>query len=705
MIRVFALLSLSTALLCANTLSRYELLAKELKYDGDKVVAQGDVIIYSKDGKFRANKAIYYPKTKELELFGDVNLAFKNKDKTVLDYTKIDLKNNNFSSKKFFAYDDDAKIWFQTKNSIKEKDIITLKKSVISSCDRVDPAWKIKFSKGKYNKKKEYISIYNPTFYAGSVPILYLPWFGFPTNKHRKTGFLRPIVGYENRENIFLVTPYYIAPSKEWDLELDPQIRLKRGVGLYSTFRFADTNNSFGSLTTGYFKDNNSYVKRHDLKNKIHKGVILKYQNRRLLSNELSKFSDSKYDDALFIDAIYLNDIDFVNLNHKNGYASTKLATSTINYFMHNSINYFGLYAKYFIDTEKKSNKDTLQTLPSFEYHRYSHSIFLQNLLYSIDYKLTNNYRKEGLNALINEVNIPIAYYFNLFDEYLGFKISENIYYSRIHYSNEKENLKDASYFSNYHKFSLTSDLSKVYKNFIHNIQSQLSFVLPSATKKSGYFAPFIPFNSEIKNISLKINQYFYDKSGFNFLLHRFIQTYYDNDMFYKYGDTQNQIIYYPKKYLKLDNTLFYSHKFHKLRKIQSGLSYNKNGYNINLNHTYEYKEFEKNSDFITSYLEGKVDDRYSLFASYDYDLEDKFTKEWSIGWKYKKRCWDYMFRYKESVTPNLTSQGAKSVTKRGVLFFVRFYPFGGVKYEYNKESDLENDFDKKVSKTDKETR
>jgi len=54
------------------------------------------------------------------------------------------------------------------------------------------------------------------------------------------------------------------------------------------------------------------------------------------------------------------------------------------------------------------------------------------------------------------------------------------------------------------------------------------------------------------------------------------------------------------------------------------------------------------------------------------------------------------MFRYKESVTPNLTSEGAHSITKRGILFFVRLYPFGGMKYEYNRRREL---YDVKVEK------
>jgi LPS-assembly protein len=312
--------------------------------------------------------------------------------------------------------------------------------------------------------------------------------------------------------------------------------------------------------------------------------------------------------------------------------------------------------------------------------------------LYSLDYKFKHNYRREGLRATQHEFSAPITFYKGFFGEYLDFQASENFYYSKVNYYEGNATTEDATYFSNYHKFLVSSDLTKKYDSFIHNLQADLSFVIPSVENKSGYFADFIPFNIETKNVAFKLNQYFYDESGFDFLTHRFVQVYYDDKNIYKYGDSENQIIYKPTKELKLYNTIFYSHEYDRIRKLQSGLNYNKDRYNLRVNHTYEYKKDEKNSDFITTYANAKIDKNYNIFASLDYDFEDRFTKEWSVGWKMKKSCWDYMFRYKESVTPNLTSSGAESVVKRGVLFFVRFSPFGGMAYEFNKETSIEDE-------------
>jgi len=692
MFRLLSLLTISALYLGASGFSRYELLANQINSEGDTVTASGDVMIYSKESTFRANRAIYHRKSGELELFGDVYLSYKSDNATRLNYTKFNLKRKTFESKNIFAYDQDASMWFETKKTIANDGVYKLKNTTISSCDRIDPEWKIKFSRGIYNKNKEYISIYNPTFYAGGVPILYLPWFGFSTNKHRKSGFLKPIIGYENKDNIFLVTPYYIANEDNWDIELDPQIRINRGFGLYSTLRFVDTNRSKGALTLGYFHDKKHYVSKHNLENSEHLGASFKYENREVLSKKIAYLYDRDYRDGLLLDLIYLNDIDYVNLNHTTGYATSKLATSKANYVLHDDVDYLGVYAKYFIDTEKKSNADTLQTLPSLQYHRYSNIFKIPNLLYSLDYKFKNNYRREGLRATQHEFSAPVTFYKGFFGEYIDFQASENFYYSKVNYYEGNSTTEDATYFSNYHKFLVSSDLTKKYDSYIHNIQADLSFTIPSAENRSGYFADFIPFNVETKNVAFKLNQYFYDESGFDFLTHRFVQVIYDDDNLYKYGDSENQIIYKPTKYMKLYNTIFYSHEYGRIRKLQSGLNYNRDRYNFRVNHTFEYKVDERNSDFITTYADAKVDKNYNIFASLDYDFEDKFTKEWSVGWKMKKSCWDYMFRYKESVTPNLTSSGAESVVKRGVLFFVRFSPFGGMKYEFNKESSLENE-------------
>ncbi len=665
----------------------YELLAKNIHTEKETIIAEGDVVIYSKEYSFRADKTRYHRDSGNLDLWGNVDIFLRQKLLIKIDQTTFNLKTKTFKGDNLFAYDLDSHMWFNTASTDHNASKYNLKDTIISSCERSNPDWKIKFSTGIYDSKKEYVSIYNPTFYAGNIPLLYLPWFAFSVNNKRKSGFLKPIIGFESSENLFFVQPYYIANEDNWDLEIDPQIRLNRGVGLYSTLRFVDSDHSFGAINTGLFKENKAYFEANNLENRSHFGMEVTYQNSALLTSALK---NHRYHDGLMIDATYLNDIDYHNLDHKKDWAESKLVTSRANYVFYRDEDFLGIYGKYFIDTEKTSNADTLQTLPSIQYHRFLKAIGIPNILYAMDYKYKNNYRSVGLNARQHEIAIPITFNKSLFGDYLHFAISENFYYSRVHYSEGNVTTVNADYFSNYHKLSLNSDLTREGGDYIHNMQADMSMILPSFEHKSGYFADFLPFNLETKSLAVKVNQYFYTLDGFDFFIHRFRQVFYDDAAFYKYGDLENQMIYKFSPDFYIYNTLFFSHKYDRIKKLQTGLHYHNKQYALNLNHTYENKVDDKNTNFITADFNSKIDANYDIFASFDYDIEDNFAKEWSLGWSMKKRCWDYRFRYKESITPSLTSAGTESLVKRGVLLFVRFSPFGGMSYKYNQESTLD---------------
>jgi len=674
-------------LFAASLTKEYALLAGKISSHDTIIEASDDVVIYSKEYSFRANSAKYFQKTGDLELFGNVDIMLKGKVLTNINQTTFNLKTKTFDGKKLFAYDSDSEIWFNTKSTKRQSDIFSLYNTTLSSCNRQNPDWKISFTKGDYNQQKGYISIYNPTFYVANIPVLYLPWFGFSTNKTRKSGFLKPIVGFENSENFFFVLPYYIAHEDNWDLEFDPQIRINRGTGLYSTFRFADTNHSTGAVNLGVFKENKDYYLENNLENRTHYGLEVKYENNALLTNALK---NPEYHDGLLVDISYLNDIDYLNLDHKKGWASAKLVTSKANYVFHRDNDFLGLYGKYFIDTEKTSNADTLQTLPSIQYHRFSQDLKIPNLLYALDYKFKNNYREEGLNAKQHEISIPLTFHKTVLGDYINFLASENFYFSRVNYTEGNASTANADYFSNYHKLALSSDLTKRYLTYIHNLQLDLSMIIPSAEHKSGYFADFLPFNLETKSLAFKMNQYYYRLNGFNFLTHRMRQVLYDDDAYYKYGELENQLIYKFTNDFVINNTLFYSHEYGRIKKLQTSVDYKNRGYDLGFNHTYEYNPDDNTTNYVSMRFNSKVDAIYDIFGSLAYDIENDFTKEWTLGWRMKKRCWDYSFRYKESVTPSLTSAGTESVVKRGVLLYVRFSPFGGMTYNFNHENSLD---------------
>lgn len=70
------------------------------------------------------------------------------------------------------------------------------------------------------------------------VPILYAPYFTFPINDERKSGFLTPDISERDRTGFDVRMPYYLNLAPNYDLTLEPRYMSKRGTQLRSEFRY-----------------------------------------------------------------------------------------------------------------------------------------------------------------------------------------------------------------------------------------------------------------------------------------------------------------------------------------------------------------------------------------------------------------------------------------------------------------------------------
>ncbi len=660
-----------------------EVLAKNVKKNGFIIHAKGNVVLYSQKYLITADKADYNQKTGDLSLFGDITVLegveFSSKSGKV----KLNLNTNVGSFEPLFFFNDVSNLWISCQSATSNPQYYLTNKSIVSSCNVQDPDWKIDFSSGELNRKTNFLSIYNAVFYAGKVPVLYLPYFGFSTDKTRRTGLLRPDIGYSSSEGLFYAQPIYLAPYINWDLQITPQLRSQRGVGVNSIFRYMDSPYSKLNIQTGIFDEYSKYVKENSLINSNHYGFELNYDRSKLFSG----YFNEGVEDGLYLDFTYLNDIDYLNTKNNDGTSYNKLVTSTFNYYFEKDLDYYGLYAKYYIDTSKASNEDTLQELPTLQYHRFSNTLFLDKLLYSVDLKSKNYDRAVNLNATQYELNAPFTFYFSFLNDYLKFSFSENIYLTYVDYSNESTPESYWQYFRNYHKFSIYTDLAKAYDSFYHTIYMSLDYVVPSKEDKSGYFADFIPVNTTEKSVTFNLAQYFYNSDGDKKVSHTLKQQYFFSDYRYKYGDLENNLKIYFTDKISFSNTIFYSHEYSRFSKIQNSFNYSNDIYNVSLTHTYENIK-ELDTSFLTFAFDTNYFRNYNLFASANYDFRGSFVKSWKIGFKRKKKCWDYSIVYSENTTPQLTSTSDNSINKKGIYILFNLYPIGKIDYHFIKESD-----------------
>lgn len=701
-----------------------ELAAKEVSKKGDLVEAKGDVFAYSKEYLLSADRALYNQATGVIELFGNVNLMKGLNATSRANYAKVDLTNSTESFDSGFLMDKDSELWMQNDEACSTETDLYSKGSIVSSCNVKNPDWSVHFSSGKINKESKFLHVFNPVFYIKKVPILYLPYFGFPLDTTRRTGLLIPKLGFSKSEGFVYRQPIYFAPQNWWDLTLSPDIRTQRGQGIFTNFRFADSPSSKGEISLGYFKDKKKYFEDKDLKYRDHKGLEIKYERNKLLSYLI----DGDFKEGLWLQYTKANDVNYLNLED-GGDRDKKddaLLSSRANYFLTTDKNYFGLYAKYYQDTSKENNDYTLQDLPIFQYHRFSTPLFLDRILYSFDYKYHKYARRIGTQAKTNEFSLPLSYSQPLFGDYLNFKFEEAFYFLNANYDkfysfvdNEYKKTKQNNYFNNYHKFTLFTDLIKSYDSFYHTAYISLDYLLPGYNRgsidneflngqklddyqdKNGkwpekpsasyYDKNFLGESSReytTRNTNASLLQYFYNNDGRKLIMHRISQGYNFKDK--EATNLENKLAFYFPYGITFQNEIEYNHKYSRLQKVQNSLSYSGEKFALGLTHT--YKETIKERDplealiskesYMTLSSSAKIFDFYRIAGKWDYDNENKYTKLWSLSLGQNKKCWNYYITYKQDYEPIMTKSGIKTNRTSGIMLEFNLYPLGGATFQ-----------------------
>jgi LPS-assembly protein len=86
------------------------------------------------------------------------------------------------------------------------------------------------------------------------IPILYAPYFSFPIDDRRKTGFLYPRLGQSSDSGLQIGAPWYWNIAPDQDATLEPRYFSKRGFMLTGEYRYL-TRRTNASLNFDYMPD------------------------------------------------------------------------------------------------------------------------------------------------------------------------------------------------------------------------------------------------------------------------------------------------------------------------------------------------------------------------------------------------------------------------------------------------------------------
>ncbi len=676
---------------------KFELLAENIDTKDNTLTASGNVVVFSQTYYLSANKIIYDKETESFELFDNVVIIKDNNIQTQSNYAYLNLKDESYKQSPILLHQSDNNLWLNSKTSQKQDTTISLDESIISSCDCIDPTWSIKVSSATYDTENKWIHTYNPRLYIGNVPILYSPYFGFPTDKTRRTGLLIPTIGYSNDDGIYYSQPIYFAPAANYDIEFIPQIRTRRGYGAYTHFRYVDSPYSILKMKTGGFIEDKDYQEQHDLENKKHYGWNVEYERTKLFSND-------KTQDGFYASINYMNDIEYRTLEKEEDNISTdKKVESKINYFYNTSKYYGGAYARYYIDTSADNNDETLQELPQLQFHKYNDSVFINNLQYSLDSKLYNYTRKKGLSANIYEFTLPVSYTHYLLDDFLYITAQNKTVLSRYNYTNEDStnSFDNGTLLQNETSIAIGSDLIKPYENYLHTINLNAKYSDPKNIKSSGDLYEITSNNSELesfpitqgnKNINLSINQSLYNKNSLKQLInHRVSQSIlYDNNdpklqnlenyvkVNHDYGNITNRMVYniQDKQFIENDSQVNLTYK-----DLSLSMGYYKSKETDN---PYNDKEDLESYNFDVNYQLSKD---YKVGYYEYYNLLEKVRNKQGINLNINDYCWNLDLKYEREIVPS-TSSTSEGIDQKIIYMNLELKSLGGLKQKYKIDED-----------------
>lgn len=367
--------------------------ADHISYDKaeNSYAAEGNVEIWQGDRKLTADRLYLNADTDEAEATGNVILVQGN-DFLRSEKMKIDLDTSlgiifrgTLFLKKENLYIRGEEIERVGENTYR------VRRGSFTTCDGGWPAWRFA-SQETLVTVEQYMTVKGATFEVKNVPLLYLPYFIYPVNTQRQSGFLFPGIGVSNVAGLQLKNAYFWAISKNMDATFYLDLATEKGFGEGLEYRYVRETGSSGSLYAYHARELEGYREKYtDLLDRTADRYLVELQYEEYVSKSfygrmrLLEFSDREY----FKDygATYASQAS------EQAYSFVSLTKD----WEHSSL--FG-EARYTVDLTQ-DDKTTLQYLPAVTFAGMRQRILQSPLYYSFTSSYGNFWRQEGLTGQV----------------------------------------------------------------------------------------------------------------------------------------------------------------------------------------------------------------------------------------------------------------------------------------------------------------
>ena len=389
--------------------------ADTLSYERDKDVyhARGQVVMTYTGGVMMAESADLYHKKNEALAEGQVVMVSKDGD--VLEGDKvtlaIDKQTGVIEAGRVFI----AKTHFYLRGDRIEKRgeaTYYIANATATTCDGTSPDWRLT-GKELNVTVDGYGAMTNSRMYAKNVPLFYSPYLLFPVKTTRQSGFLLPerMAYSRNRLGMDFSQPFFWAISEDTDATFHQRFMSERGFQEGAEFRYAKSQNSFGTLYGDFLYDQKKIT---ETVGNLSRDWQTEQKRWSLYMNHETRFDSSSYvraDIAKVSDSFYFKDFSSHNYFLANYTRDTTQRYKKISFLGDESLNYLDstvrvnkAWQNYNLTTLVKSTQDltaanndaTLQKYPEITLSGMKQSLFGTPVQYELSGIYDYFYRGEG---------------------------------------------------------------------------------------------------------------------------------------------------------------------------------------------------------------------------------------------------------------------------------------------------------------------
>ena len=614
----------------------------------DKVIAVGNVVIKKGNQTLEADKVIYFPDRDFAEFEGNIKIKTEK-------FEGIATRGNwSFKTDEGELYDVkgviDGDYYFYAQKLSKVKDRYYFNELKISKCPFDNYDWYISSDKGNL-KENDYIYSYNTVFRFCKLPILYTPYFAYPTSP-RKSGFLVPTISTNSYNDLVLRVPYFWVINRNSDATITLDYRNKQGIGTDIEYRRQLNKIDRLKWNIFYFKEksNGSWWEGRDigrLRNRwrVKLDTTFRYKNFNSFVNV-----DIPSDPYFYEDYGTLGSILSPISQRYISYTKSQLLAIYDGDLITTELNFDYLY-----DLTKPNNEETLQRLPEIRFYIKKHPL-IKNSGFFVDFLSvnTNFYREKLVRGFRSDNRLTISHFSNLWKLSNVFEIKPRfIAYLNLNGSDGSINFNNDQKTRGVVEFTDTLKMVEYrnYGSFIHSIipEIKLNYITQHSNTNIPKFDrnDFIPDKKDIDFTVHNTLDFKDDK-----FLRWSIGTGYASGGYYYVSDRKETGHWKPLKndvYMSIDrysfsNTLLYSFKTNQIDTALSTFSVAIFDWlNYSISHSYS----NNSTNQITNSIYGKVKN-WSYNLSILNNMKGGYTQQKRFSLLWNRGCWNLQFYYVE---------------------------------------------------------